>query len=489
MNMKLSKKTINIIAIVFVVALLISIIPIIAASFYSHPVADDFGFSAKVNHAVKNGGGLFEILSESFQKIKSTYMTWQGTYSAVLIFSLQPAAFSENLYFLTAIVMLTALIASTVFFINTIFKSLGYNKKYGLIISCIILLLSIHFVINKNEAFFWWNGCSYYTLFYAFSLIYFSILIKLYFAEKTGKKTVLFIISLLLSVLIAGGNYSTALVTTVVLALVLCLLMKKRGRKMWFFLINFIVLLVGFAVNMVAPGNAVRATTVTATSPIEAIALSVFYGLIYIAEWTGLAQLAGFLIIAIIAFKLTRNSKMRFKYPLLVFAVSFLIFATQLTPPLYAMSSVGSGRQINIYYYSYYLLMIFNIFYFCGWLNQREIVKVKCENIKKSYAICGFILLAGIFVGGCFNHGVRELTFVDTLLALKNNTPQTYSSEYMNIMTDIKNGNTEVEDIKTVPDFFAPLNIKEDPTYWTNSQIAAYYGVDGISLKSDSEKE
>ena len=176
----LNKRAINIIAIALIIGLLISVLPIIISSFYSHPIADDFGFSEKVNHVVKSGGGLFDILSASFQQVKGTYFGWQGTYAAIFIFSLQPAAFSENLYFLTAIVMLISLIASTMFFIDTIFSVMGFNKTYGFIISSIILLLSIHFVVNKNEAFFWWNGSSYYTLFYAFSLLLLSLLIRLY---------------------------------------------------------------------------------------------------------------------------------------------------------------------------------------------------------------------------------------------------------------------------------------------------------------------
>lgn len=93
--------------------------------------------------------------------------------------------------------------------------------------------------------------------------------------------------------------------------------------------------------------------------------------MVYIAKWTGLAQLAGFSVIGFFAYILTKNSKYKFQYPFIVFVLSVLVFATQLTPPLYAMNSVGSGRQVNIYYYSYYIFMSFNIFYIIGWINQK----------------------------------------------------------------------------------------------------------------------
>lgn len=480
-----TKKIITIVAIFLGTGLLLSLIPIIISSFYSHPLADDFGFSEKVNHVVKNGGGLFDILSASFQQVKDTYLDWQGTYAAIFVFSLQPAAFSEHIYFLTTFVMLTALIASTLFFVNTIFNILGYDKKIGIIISFVILLLSIHFVVDKKEAFFWWNGSSYYTLFYSFSLLFFSILIKLYYAEKIIKKVIFLIISLLLAAILGGGNYSTALLTTVILAFAIFLLIKHKKKISLCYVMIFLILITGFVISMIAPGNSVRAAAITGESPVKAIIHSVFYAVVYIAKWTGLAQLAGFSVIGFFAYILTKNSKYKFQYPFIVFVLSVLLFATQLTPPLYAMSSVGSGRQINIYYYSYYILMFFNIFYIIGWINQKDIVRIRAKNIQKSFSVCTLLLIIGVFLCGCLNYGLHNITFVDTLLALKNSTPQTYSAEYLDRISQIKNGNTTISDIKTVPDFFSPLCIEEDSDFWINKQIARYYDVDKVTLKTE----
>lgn len=480
-----TKKIITIVTIFLGIGLLLSIIPIIISSFYSHPFADDFGFSEKVNHVVKNGGGLFDMLSASFQQVKDTYLEWQGTYAAVFVFSLQPAAFSEYIYFLTTFVMLTALIASTLFFVNTIFNILGYDKKAGIIISCVILLLSIHFVVDKKEAFFWWNGSSYYTLFYSFSLLFFSILIKLYYSEKIIKKVILLILSLLLAAILGGGNYSTALLTTVILAFVILLLIKHRKKISLYYVMIFLILITGFVISMIAPGNSVRADALTGESPVKAIIHSVFYAVVYIAKWTGLAQLAGFSVIGFFAYILTKNSKYKFQYPFIVFILSVLVFATQLTPPLYAMSSVGSGRQVNIYYYSYYILISFNIFYIIGWINQKNVVRISTKNIKKSFSICSLLLIIGVFLCGCLNYGFHNITFFDTLLALKNSTPQTYSAEYLDRISQIKSGNTTISDIKTVPDFFSPLCIEEDSDFWINKQIAQYYDVDKVTLKKE----
>lgn len=80
---------------------------------------------------------------------------------------------------------------------------------------------------------------------------------------------------------------------------------------------------------------------------------------------------------------------------------------------------------------------------------------------------------------------ITQHNIVDTLLALKNSTPQTYSAEYLDRISQIKNGNTTISDIKTVPDFFSPLCIEEDSDFWINKQIARYYDVDKVTLKTE----
>ena len=475
MELKNYNKSVSILAFVFVVCLLISVIPLLISSFYSRPLSDDFTFSLKVRHAIQSGGGFFEILSASFQQVKETYMGWQGTYSAVFIFSLQPAAFSDNLYFLTTFVMLAALILSTVYFLNSVFGLMGYDKKYGLIISCILLFLSIHFVVDKHQAFFWWNGCSYYTLFYSFSLVLYSFLIKLFVSDRNSKRVTYFLLSLLLSAIIAGGNYSTALLTAVVLAISVCAAYKFKRKKLIDYLSVFVVFMICFAVSMIAPGNSVRAACFIGVSPVKAIILSLTHSVKYIGQWTGLAQLACFALIGIIAFSLTKKTEYSFKYPFLVFVFSLLVFATQLTPPIYAMHLDGFGRQINIYYYAYYLFMTFNIFYFCGWMNSRKILSVRAKNMKMSYIVCGLLFLLCIFFCGCQNYGLDKLTFVDTTSALIEGTPQAYSEEFTKVINEIVSGKANVKDISTVPDFLCPLEFDESSYDLKTGIIVSYY--------------
>ncbi|MCR4730470.1 MAG: DUF6056 family protein [Saccharofermentans sp.] len=483
--MESAKKKEHLIIVVTVfmaVILFISIIPVIISSFYCHPYADDFHYSGSIYHAVNNGQGPFGVLSACSKEVCRTYMTWQGTYSAIFVFCLQPGAFSDRLYFITTIVILTSLILSTVFFIYTVFREFKLNTKLGLITSFIILFLSIQFVFNKYQAFFWWNGCTYYTLFYSFSLLLFAFLIKMYFASGK-RKIICFAVSILLAAIIGGGNYSTALSTTVILFTVSCLIFLKNKKQLPYCLIILGILAAGFIISMAAPGNNVRAGASNGLSAVNSVIGSVVYSILYIFIWTDLSQISGFIIIGAIAFAATKGSGFKFRYPLLILILSFLIFATQLTPPLYGIGYPGSERQINIYYYSYYLLISFNIFYICGWINHKKLIEIKTDKVKPAYILTALVLVICLFFGGCIKYGAENMTFFATSSALTDGTAKAYSDEYSERLTALKNGQSTISEIDNVPCFLTPLDISSNPDFWINQDMASYFGLDEITRK------
>lgn len=193
-----------------------SIIPILIASFCATPYADDFSFFAGVHKTIVAGDGFFDVISSAIQQVIFVYKAWQGTYSAVFLFALQPAAFSEKLYFVTTFILLGFLIGSTFFFIDSLFKVAKLNRWYGLVISSTLLFISIQFVVNKAEAFYWWNGAIYYTFVYSLMLILLSCLIKMHQSSKLVIKIVLCVVASLLVAIIGGGNYTTVLLSLII---------------------------------------------------------------------------------------------------------------------------------------------------------------------------------------------------------------------------------------------------------------------------------
>ena len=265
------------------------------------------------------------------------------------------------------------------------------------------------------------------------------------------------------------------------------LIMKRKNKNnIVLFLCVFIVLAAGFMISMSAPGNNVRSDSYEGYAPHLAVLYSVTEASVYFSQWTGLSQTAGFIIIAMLMLRITKNINYSFRYPMLVCIITFLVFATQFTPPLYGMAHTGAGRQINMYYYSYYLFISADIFYICGWANKnslkiRTLIKPGIIRIMRS----GYTILLSciLFIIGCFVHGWGNMTSVDTAICLLDNSTQTYGKEYDQRIESIKNGDTEIEDIVNKPDFFLSLGLSHNPRYWTNYQIANYYHVDSVTQK------
>ena len=205
----------RILAVVLFTAFCLSIIPVLYAGFFCHPLADDFSFSFRVHQALLNGSSVLGAVRETVSEI---YHNWQGTYSAVVLFSLQPGVFSPSSYFMTPFLMLGFLIASTFFLFHTLIRKIMKGKgSHVVILSCLTLIMSIQFVPDKEQTFYWFNGSAFYTLYYSFALVFFSLLMLLRRAES--HRSVLFLASVALAIIIAGGNYTTALITAELLAL------------------------------------------------------------------------------------------------------------------------------------------------------------------------------------------------------------------------------------------------------------------------------
>ena len=481
---KFFKKRINLIAFLTLLCFLISLAPILYVSFFAHPTADDYVYAAFVHHTSQNGGGFFEIIRAACSEVKSTYFTWQGTFSAVFLFALQPAAFSPNLYFLTTFLLVGVLTVSTAFFYETILvRWLGGSKSFWIIITSLTLFESIQFVPSKVEGFYWYNGSVYYTFFYSLALLLAALLIRILLVQSVRRKIILTVLSSLLAVVLGGGNYTTALVTTLVYVLATVLIFYNKVSGKQYLLTPLMFLLVSFIISMAAPGNAVRAAewASQSLSPAKAIGLSLFCGFRYIGEWSALPQITIFLFLTPLLYRVAQKCELSFQKPFLVCLLAFCVFCSQITPPMYAEGNVGPDREINIYYYSYYLLIVFCIFYLCGWVNRKypESMPIgKIYNILHDQFVPIVLSFCLLFLSGCFAYKMINMTSVDTAKAAVEKSVNIYNEEYYADLEKLQKEKDvcKIRDLDA-PDFFGSLSIKESPDYWVNNGMAIYFGV------------
>ena len=101
----------RIVSVLMALVMALSLLPVMAVAFYNHPRADDYTYGAVLRKVIDAGQGLPEAVAAIAAYVRSTYARWQGSFSAVVLFTLQPGVFSAPWRFLAT--MHSAVSAST----------------------------------------------------------------------------------------------------------------------------------------------------------------------------------------------------------------------------------------------------------------------------------------------------------------------------------------------------------------------------------------
>ena len=335
------------------------------------PSADDFGYGAPVHFALEAGLGLPGVLGAIWENLRYTYQNWQGTFASILLFSIQPGAFSWNAYPLTVLIMLAAIILPVFLTLGSLYTE---SRTWTVLLGSIISLLSVQYLPSPAEGIFWWNGAAHYLAFWFLGVSMILCQLRL---ERWKCRGVLFGLRLVLACagcfFVGGGNYSTALVFVLVSAVftVLTLLRRVPRHIAAANLLMTLSAVAGLVVSMAAPGNAVRQAGLEQLPPFTAILRSFQQAGQDIAAMTDETVLAGLLLTIPLFLLSVRGSGYRFRLPLLVLGGSFCAFAALYTPPLYAMGVSAVPRMENLFWLAYIFLVFGNGFYLAGWLSCR----------------------------------------------------------------------------------------------------------------------
>ena len=484
-KIKLTQKQL---AIISIIIFILSLLPLFIIAFFNHPSYDDFGYATLTASAYREGNS---ILEAAFEQVLKTYFNWQGTYSAVFLFSLQPAIFGESFYILSTFIMLGMLIGGTSLFIKTLLKDcLNLKSSNIIILICILLFLSIQFVPSPVESFFWFNGSIFYTFFYSLMLFFFSCIIKQLFVNSKKNLFSLILVPIL-AVIIAGSNYVTSLLSIFLLCCItiyVTILRKKFDiyKRIWLYTV-VILFVTGFIINVRAPGNAVRQAYFSESDPIDAILNAIRYAFEYVADWSSNAVLLlTFIFISPLLYYIALKSKFSFRFPALAPIAAMILIAVQFTPTSYAQNLAGPGRLQNIIFFSYVLLFAFCIYYLCGWVSHRLLPTLcddknilytieKFSKVKISFCVV-FVIFSSIWF--YYSPWLKTATFVSAIISLKNGEAQAYHEQIEERLSIIADPEKQIIT-------FDQLKYKPYLLYWSdfdNGNVAAYYEKESITL-------
>jgi len=468
------RTTLIIILFLFIVTLL----PIFKVGTYNHPFGDDYAFGRITHDALTQGKNIFGAIWET---IKIYYNGWQGTYSGVAMMTLTPHIFGEQFYAITPVFMICMLTIGTYLVLNTFLgKKYGIEKEKIIIITAVMLFLSIQFVPDPLQTYYWWNGSVLYTFFHCMCLISLERLIK-FDISNSKYKIIIFVELILLAIFIGGGNYVSALLNALICGMYFMYKLIFNRKNVIYYLIISITSITSLLVSILAPGNQVRQAQEAKSTVFEAVYNSIVYAAGDIKRFTTIFLIISIILIIPLIYSIVKKINYSFKYPLICIIFSFFLFAAQNAPHFYAASNEGPARIRNIIYYSYILLIFINEFYIIGWFSKKiNITNPKVYNI---YVGILPVLLIGIFI--CSN-SYAETTIYKCIESLKSGEVQQYDIEIKQRIEQYENPNIKdvvCNELTVRPKLLIMFDIAPDANGFSNIVIKNYYGKNSVIRK------
>ncbi len=477
-----NRKTIcQVLAGVLLVVLFASIIPLIIAGAYDVPSNDDYSFAADAHVVYVNTGSIWKSVQAAYRQAVTSYWTWQGTYSAIFLMALQPAVFGLQCYRATPIIMLLGLIIGIFSLMLSLFDCVFHlRKSVGVCTAAVISMLCIQMMPSPAEGLYWYNGAVYYTFFHGIAMLSFALLIL--FVSRGGKGKLALLV--LLELFVAGGNYTTALCNAIIWASIIFLLILRKNRTWKKLAIPFCFFLAGFAVNILAPGNAVRQGQMAHIPSVFGDILASFRdGIHFGVKWFQYPLLGAAIFLFFLFWSCLGECEFSFPMPGIVTMYSFCLFSALFCPPEYAMGSSGPLRLKDIQYYSYIILVILNVFYWTGWIygkSKRPFSEKKGRVlIIVSGCLCMLLCLIHLKTGA--------YTTFEAIGLLRSGEAKTYyraAESRLVILEDPNILDAELQPYPCTPFLIYHGDVTTDPKHYVNESVAAFYGKTSVVLKS-----
>lgn len=366
-------------ALCIIVALALGVM--VAISAFDHSYADDWHYGVDAHLALEAGEGLSGAVAAALQQTLDTFESWQGTYSAIFLMSLQPGVFSESLYGLGAVSIIAVLVLATGYAVGVAVRDVaGGDRSSWLVLTCLVLFLQTQLVPSPVEAFWWYNSAIYYTFYHSLMLFGAGLVVRLLrgrtrrgplTAGGTAART---LVLCALAFVVAGGNFVTGIVCVLaLLAVTVAGIVRVRTRAL--VLVPALAIMVcGFACSMAAPGNAERQVTQfpgDGAGVVGTIVRSALAGFEYSVLWINGLLVVALLLAVPVFWRLARRNAYSYRLPALPVLVMLTLFMASFTPTFFSMGNVGPGRVQNIRYDLFVMAAMLCAGWLVGWVARR----------------------------------------------------------------------------------------------------------------------
>ncbi len=477
--------------------LAVTVLPFLLIAGYVWPCSDDFEMGLLCKKTLEETGNFWQVIKSAGEYAAEQWQTWQGTFFSLFLMALQPGIWGDEYYVIGVVLVILSLIVSTFTLTYVLMvKQAKASKALWLILTSMVMWGWLLRVMYTEEAFYWWTGASHYTGFHSWVMLMIALTACIYTdwgAYGSLKKVILYL-GCIPCFLLGGGNYVSALLQVMVLAgyFAAAIITKKRNRAI---LCAYTAAAVGgLLLSVLAPGNfthmnydGLRADISVA----EAIFIAIRDGLYHIYAWTHVQQVLLFLLLAPFVWTMARRSGCKFRVPLVVMILSGGLYLAEYMPTSYSYGGYEPGRITNLYYWNYHWLILFNLYYWIGWIDRKLRARrgewleklAKRQNFWQGFYVLAALIL---FFGTMGIHGLRETNLgwvYAELFTGKYAMVDQFMQERVAYFEQHQGEDVAVENIpyKSVITYFGDLF--PDADHLVNRTMAEYYGVKSITLK------
>ncbi len=480
------KRTLALLAIVFAAAVL----PLLLLGFYDCMGCDDYAYGAAGHRLWIESGSLGQVLGAAWAEVKTRWTTWQGTYSSIFMMCLNPGVFGEECYWVTPFLMLGALCAGVAALFWVLCRRYaGATRAQTGILTLTVLLLYLQTMWSPVDGLFWYNGSVHYLFMHSLFLVQVACMLAFLQERRRVRAAVLLALSSLLGVATGGANLLTGLQLCIFCVSfplgVIALAKKRRG---WFLWIPSLVSLAGFAVNALAPGNAMRGSFMEGYGSVKAILLSFYQGMMYTAFWLSVPLLFSLLFVTPFAVSMALRCRRRFFHPLPCAFFSFCVYCAMYTPNLYATGSGSPDRCMNIIQLEWYLLVFFNYVNALGWFSQRGRGRTEWALGKKDLlCTAGAAVLCILLL---FTPDKNTYASVSAVRSLAIGEAAQYRLEWTGRLPALRDAAQTVATVpalQTKPHLLYRDDIGPEgsDSYWVNVAMSEFYGKEKIVMAEE----
>lgn len=494
---------------IFLVAICImSLMPILYCSFYDYATGDDLNYSAQVYQLMLQGASFPVILGSMWETVIKYWHAYQGTWSSILLFQLQPGIWGERVYTVTVWIALLCLIGGTGYILYDLLVRRLHLRRTGYwAILSMVSMLSVQYMPTIRGGLFWYTSVAHYVIPYGAALL------SITWARRyldTGYRRY-YIASILFMVYLGGAGYPPIVLAAVAYVLVILggwtgMLVTSdrtalRRRAAWLTM-PLALELIGFVISAVAPGNKVRggedfgfSAGRAATTILQALIQALTDGIGYCLSARLLVP--AMLIIAVLAFETydVAGHRIEVHRPLAVVILAYLVSAAVRAPEIYAGVEVSGGVP-DVDYYVTVLCISIAVCYCMVWLrndlyDRGAAIAMDGQTFNRCVRT-PLVILAMLFCAVFYRHLIGRTADYTCMTFIRSGALADYQAQMQERLAILEDENIRDVVLPEMNEYQGPfmhMPLTGDPDAFTNKVTAEYYGKNSVIAISREEYE